>query len=62
MHNGNQTGRDRSSKRDPAHTGEDQGFEDAMTPAGHILVDGEPMAYWTRDGRPLADVDNVRAE
>ena len=34
----------------------------ADEPAGHILCDGEPMAYWTTTGKPLASVFNVEAD
>lgn len=31
----------------------------ANKPAGFIIVDGRPMAYWTRDGKPLTTVANI---
>ena len=31
-------------------------------PAGYILCDGEPMAYWTGNGKPLANVSNIEAD
>ncbi len=31
----------------------------AKPPAGFILVDGEPMAYWTKDGKPIPTVSNL---